>query len=207
MIRIAVVDDHPIVRHGLTTILGLQQDMLLVGEAADGVAAVRLILDEQPEVVLLDLRLPGLSGVEVMRQIRGRGGQTRFLVLTTYDTDAYLTPALAAGANGYLLKDTTPDELLHAIRALAQGGAALEGGVAARLLERVHERGELLTARELDVLRLLIAGGSNRSIAVKLALSENTVKYHISNILDKLGAQSRGEAVALALQRGLVRLE
>jgi DNA-binding NarL/FixJ family response regulator len=126
MIRVLVVDDHPVVRHGLMAILRWEQDMQPVGEAADGAEAVRLILELQPDVVLLDLRLPQLSGVEVMRRVRGKAPQTRFLVLTTYDTDEYIAPALAAGANGYLLKDAEPDELSRAIHALMQGGAALE---------------------------------------------------------------------------------
>jgi len=209
MIRIVVVDDHPVVRHGLTTIVRLQPDLDLVGEAGDGLEALRLILETCPDVVLLDLRLPQLSGVDVMRQVRPRLPQVRFLVLTTYDTDEYIAPALAAGANGYLLKDALPDELLRAIRALARGGVALEPGVAARVLERASEveSGMALSGRELGVLRLLVAGASNKTIAVQLSLSENTVKYHIGHIFDKLGVQSRAEAVAVALQRGLVPLD
>jgi DNA-binding NarL/FixJ family response regulator len=209
MIRVLVVDDHPVVRQGLMAILRFKPDIDLVGEAADGVEAVELILARRPDVVLLDLRLPRLSGIEVMRHVRAEAPQVRFLVLTTYDTDAYIAPALAAGAHGYLLKDATPDELVHAIRALAQGGAALEAGVAARLLERVADRtsGDELSARELDVLHLLVRGESNKAIATQLTLSENTVRTHISHILQKLDAQSRGEAVAIALKHGLVRIE
>jgi DNA-binding NarL/FixJ family response regulator len=160
-------------------------------------------------VVLLDLRLPQLSGIDVMRQVRAQAPHVRFLVLTTYDTDEYIGPALAAGAQGYLLKDATPDELSRAVRSLVQGGAALEPGVAARLLERMSEseRGEDLSARELEVLRLLVAGASNKAIAGRLSLSENTVKSHISHIFGKLGVQNRAEAVAVALQRGLVPLD
>jgi DNA-binding NarL/FixJ family response regulator len=167
---------------------------------------VQFILERQPDVVLLDLRLPKLSGIDVMRQTHTQAPRVRFLVLTTYDTDAYIAPALAAGAHGYLLKDATPNELTQAIRSLVHGGAALESSVAARLLERVAERssGEQLSPRELDVLRLLVTGASNKTIAARLTLSENTVRSHISHILQKLDVESRGEAVAVALQQGLV---
>jgi DNA-binding NarL/FixJ family response regulator len=210
MIRVVVVDDHPVVRHGLMAILRWEQDMELVGEAADGAEAVRLILDVQPDVVLLDLRLPELSGIEVMRRVKGRAPRTRFLVLTTYDTDEYIAPALAAGAHGYLLKDAEPDDLARGIRALMRGGAALEPKVAAHVLERLADEdgaGEGLSEREMDVLRLLPSGGSNKAIAAQLGLSENTVKSHISHIFAKLGVQSRAEAVSAALQRGLLSLD
>ena len=209
MIRVLVVDDHPVVRQGLSAILRWEADLEIVGEAADGLEAVRLIVERRPDVVLLDLRLPHLSGVEVMRQVRPQVPGVRFLVLTTYDTDAYIGPALEAGAQGYLLKDATPDELARAVHALVQGGAALEPGVAARLLERMSEteRGEELSGRELEVLRRLVAGASNKAIAVQLNLSENTVKSHISHIFGKLGVQSRAEAVGVALQRGLVPMD
>jgi DNA-binding NarL/FixJ family response regulator len=206
VIRVLVVDDHPVVRQGLSAILRWEADLEIVGEAADGLEAVRLIVERRPDVVLLDLRLPHLSGVEVMRQVRPQVPGVRFLVLTTYDTDAYIGPALEAGAQGYLLKDANPEELGRAIRALRQGGAALEPGVAARLLERMgeSERGETLSERELEVLRLLVGGESNKSIARQLTVSENTVKTHVGHIFGKLGVQSRAEAVAVALQRGLV---
>ena len=204
-IKVLVVDDHPVVRHGILAMLRWESDIELVGDAADGAEALRLILERKPDVVLLDLRLPQLSGVEVMRQARPRLPATRFLVLTTYDTDEYIGPALAAGAQGYLLKDATPDELVRAVRALMQGGAALEPGVAARLLGRMSEgEAEELSVRELEVLRLLVAGASNKSVAAQLGLSENTVKSHISHIFSKLNVQSRAEAVAVALQTGIV---
>jgi DNA-binding NarL/FixJ family response regulator len=208
-IRVLVVDDHPVVRHGLIAILRYEPGIEVVGDAADGAEAVRQILDRRPDVVLLDLRLPLLSGIEVMRQVRPQVPQVRFLVLTTYDTDEYIAPALAAGAQGYLLKDALPEELSRAVRDLVRGRAALEPAVAARLLERMSEgeRGEDLSGRELEVLRLLVAGSSNKTIASQLSLSENTVKSHISHIFGKLGVQSRAEAVAVALQRGLVPLD
>lgn len=207
MIRLVVVDDHPVVRHGLVSMLRYEQDMEVVGEAGDGITAVQIILERQPDVVLLDLRLPELSGIEVMKQVRAQQTLTRFLVLTTYDADEYIVPALSAGAQGYLLKDTTPEELTRAIRSLAAGGSPLEPAVAAKLLTSMHEdRQEDLSARELDVLKLVVAGASNKMIAAQLNLSENTVKSHLSHIFGKLDVASRAEAVAVALQRGIVPL-
>jgi len=144
-----------------------------------------------------------------MRQVRAKLPHVRFLVLTTYDTDSYIGPALAAGAQGYLLKDATPDELARAVRSIVQGRAALEPAVAARLLERMSESesNDELSPREIEVLQLLVAGASNKAIAARLNLSENTVKSHISHIFSKLGVQSRAEAVATALQRGMIPWE
>jgi DNA-binding NarL/FixJ family response regulator len=203
-----VVDDHPVVRHGLVAMLRYERDMQVVGEAENGVEAVNRILELLPDVVLLDLNLPKMSGIDVMRQVRAQQPQIRFLVLTTYDTDEYIAPALEAGAQGYLLKDATPDELTRAVRSLAAGGAALEEGVAARVLESIAEPGgDELSVRELEVLRLLVAGASNKAIAAQLNLSENTIKTHLSHIFGKLRVRSRAEAVAAALQRGLVPLD
>ena len=209
MISVLVVDDHPVVRHGLMAILRWEQDITLVGEAADGAEAVRLILEHKPDVVLLDLRLPKLSGIDVMRQVRAQVPATRFLVLTTYDTEEYIAPALAAGAQGYLLKDAEPEVLSAAIRELMQGGAALEPKVAAHVLGHLSnsDASEELSERELEVLRLLPTGSSNKAIAAQLDVSENTVKTHLSHIFSKLSVQSRAEAVSVAIQRGLLHLD
>lgn len=209
MIRVLVVDDHPVVRQGLVAILRWEKDLELVGDAADGLEAIQMILQHHPDVVLLDLRLPHLSGIEVMKQVRSQGLQTRFLVLTTYDTDEYIAPALAAGAQGYLLKDAEPEELSRAMRSLMRGGAALEPKVAARLLGQFSDEGDRdeLSARELEVLKLLAAGGSNKAIGLQIGLSENTIKTHISHIFAKLDVQSRAEAVSIAMQRGLIPLD
>jgi DNA-binding NarL/FixJ family response regulator len=209
MIRILVVDDHPVVRQGVSAILGYEPGIAVVGAAADGTEALRLIVQEQPDVVLLDLHLPQLSGVEVMRLARAAGSTTRFLILTTYDTDEYLAPAMAAGAQGYLLKDATPDDLVRGVRAMAEGGAALQPGIAARLLGRLQsgERDDSLSLRELEVLRLLARGGNNKSIASELMISEGTVKTYLSRIFNKLDVQSRAEAVAVGLKRHLITNE
>jgi DNA-binding NarL/FixJ family response regulator len=203
---VLVVDDHPVVRHGLLAMLRYAPDLEVVGEAADGLTALRQIGETLPDVVLLDLRMPQLSGVEVMQQARAQGFATRFLVLTTFDTEEYLGPALAAGAQGYLLKDAPSEEVLRGIRAIAQGQVALEAGVTARLLARVTTgpASNELSARELEVLRLLARGASNKEIAAQLDLSGNTIKTHLSRIFEKLGVKSRTEAATLALQRGLI---
>ena len=208
MIRIVVVDDHLVVRQGLMSILRYEADMEVVGEAADGEEAVRVIAKHQPDVVVLDLQLPKLSGVEVMKQARSQSS-ARYLVLTTYDTEGYIMPALAAGAQGYLLKDATSEELLYAVRMLARGGASIEAGVAATYLEGMSDgkREDELSARERDVLRLLVMGAGNKAIAARLNVSENTVKSHLSHIFEKLGVKSRAEAVSVALQRSLIELK
>lgn len=206
VIRIVVVDDHPVVRHGLVAMLKYEPSIQVVGEAAEGAAAIEQIELLQPDVALLDLHMPIFNGVEVMNTLVARGTTTRFLVLTTYDADNYIAPALAAGAKGYLLKDSAPTDLIRAIQTVSRGGASIEPAIAARLLERMYqpERNDELSERERAVLQLLVAGASNKAIAASLQLSEHTIKSHLYRIFSKLGVQSRAEAVAQAFQRRLV---
>ncbi|MFM2308426.1 MAG: hypothetical protein RLY87_546 [Chloroflexota bacterium] len=206
-IRVLVVDDHPVVRHGLLALLKYEPGMIVAGDATDGESAIEAVMQLQPDVVLLDLRLPRCNGVEVMLRCRQRGSTARFLVLTTYDSDEDITRALAAGAKGYMLKDVSSFELMQAIRAVMRGNAALEPSVAARVLARMHDHGaDDLSVRELDVLTHMVRGDANRAIALALNVSENTIKTHVSHIFAKLQVQSRAEAVAVALQRGIVAL-
>ena len=212
-IRILVADDHPVVRDGLVTMLGTQPDFQVVGEAADGLQAVALAKSLRPHLVLLDLEMPGLDGVEALAQMRLACPEVRALVFTAFDTDDRIVGAVRAGAQGYLLKGAPRDELFNAIRIVSAGGSLLQPVVASKLLQRLSTRpepavppGEALTEREHEVLVLLAQGRPNKEIAALLAISERTVKFHVSAILSKLGATNRTEAVTLAVQRGLVEL-
>lgn len=203
-IRILLADDHPIVRDGLAAVIEDQPDMTVVAQAATGDVAAALALQLRPDVVLMDLRMPGMGGVDAIRALRAQWPQARVVVLTTYDGDEDIYRALQAGARAYLLKDTPRADLLDAIRAVHQGETRIALEVAAKLAERVA--GQELTARELDVLRLLVLGRSNREIAAALHVGEGTVKFHVNNILGKLGVQDRTQAATEALRRGIVHL-
>lgn len=208
MIQIVVVDDHPIVRDGLAAVLGTQPDFAVVGEAGDGEAALRLVETAQPDVMLLDLEMPGLDGVGVLQRLRQRGSGVPVIVFTAFDTDERIVEALRAGARGYLLKGAPRAELFAAVRVVHGGGSLLQPVIATRLIARTQQMeqpaGEELTARELEVLQLLAQGLSNRAIGEQLVVTERTVKFHVSSILGKLGAGNRTEAVAIANQRGLI---
>jgi len=207
MIRLLISDDHPVVRDGLRGMLASQPDLDVIGEAADGAAAVKLAAELAPDVILLDLRMPVLDGVAAIRQIRAQQPGAHILVLTTYDTDADILPAIEAGATGYLLKDAPRDELFRAIRATARGETVLAPAVAARLLGKMRAPAEeKLSARELEVLGLVSEGASNGEIAQALHISEATVKSHLLHIFAKLGVADRTAAVTVALQRGVLRL-
>jgi two-component system NarL family response regulator len=202
IIRLLVVDDHHIVRRGLVSLINSEPDMSVIAEAGDGQQAIDLFRQHKPDVTLMDLRLPVLSGVEATTAIRKEFPAARIIVLTTFDGDEDIYRALQAGAAGYLLKDMFSEELLEAIRAVYTGLKRIPAAVAERLAGRIG--GPDLTARELDVLKLIVKGNSNKDISATLGISEATVKTHINNILTKLGVVDRTQAATTALQRGIV---
>jgi len=206
VIRVLIVDDHPVVRDGLRGMIEREPDLTVVGEAADGAEALARVGDGSTvDVVLMDLRMPRMSGVEAIRALQRQAPNVRVLVLTTYDTDGDVLPAVEAGATGYLLKDTPRDELVRAVRAAHRGEAVLSPSVAGRLMGQVRSPArEALTERELAVLRLVAAGSTNREAARALFISEATVKTHLLHIYEKLGVRDRASAVAAAFQRGLL---
>jgi DNA-binding NarL/FixJ family response regulator len=206
-IRLLVADDHPVVRDGLRGMLAGQPDLQVVGEAADGAEAVALIPRLRPDVVLMDLRMPGLDGVGAIRKLRATFPNVRVLVLTTFDTDTDVVRAIQAGATGYLLKDTPREELVRAIRAAARGEAVLAPAVATKVLGQLRAPAPagVLSARELEVLELVARGASNREVGAKLFISEATVKTHLLHVFEKLGVSDRTAAVTTAIERGLLR--
>ncbi|MER8047975.1 response regulator transcription factor [Streptomyces sp. NPDC094032] len=205
-ITLLLVDDHPVVRDGLRGMFETDPGFRVLGEAADGVEGVALALRLDPDVVLMDLRMPGGGGVDAIGELTRRGARARILVLTTYDTDTDTLPAIEAGATGYLLKDAPREELFAAVRAAAEGRTVLSPAVASRLVTRVRTPAapESLSAREREVLELVAKGTSNREIAAELFISEATVKTHLTHIYAKLGAKDRAAAVAVAYQRGIL---
>ncbi len=207
-IRILVVDDHPVVRDGLALVLGTQPDFAVVGAAADGAEAVARAFELLPDVILLDLEMPGVDGLSALHQLRQKAPDVRVIVFTAFDTDERIIKAVQAGAKGYLLKGAPRAELFEAVRVVAAGGSLLQPVVASKLMRHMSEpAADALTEREMDVLRLMAKGMPNKEIAAALVVTERTVKFHISAILSKLGAGNRTEAVRVAVQRGLVRLD
>ena len=203
-IRVLIADDHPIVREGLRTLVSRQADMEIVAEAATGREAVEQCVRHKPDVALIDLRMPGLSGVEAISTIRARVPSVRSIVLTTYDGNEDIYRSLRAGAKAYLLKDAPRDELLSCIRAVHEGKTWISPLAAANLAARLNE--EALTPRETEVLRLIAAGKSNKEIATALFVTEGTIKLHVNHLLRKLKVSGRTEAISQAVLRGIVHL-
>jgi DNA-binding NarL/FixJ family response regulator len=216
-IRVLVADDHPIVREGLATVLDQEEDLEVVGEAANGVEAVNLAREWRPDIVLMDLQMPEMNGVEAITKINEELPSIEVIILTTYDTDEYIFSGIEAGAQAYLLKDSPPDEVLRAIRAVHRGESLVQPRVTRKLLERFTELSHAslspeqvpetpISPRELEVLELIARGRSNKSIAGDLVIGESTVKTHIIHIFNKLSVKDRTEAVTEAIRRGIIQL-
>jgi DNA-binding NarL/FixJ family response regulator len=203
-IRILSVEDHPVFREGLATIIGSQPDMLLVAQASNAVQAVAEFRRHRPDITLMDLRLPGTNGADTLIAIRGEFPHARIIMLTTSDSDGEIQRAMRAGASAYILKSMPKDELLNVVRSVHAGQRHVPPDVAARLAEHMGE--EDLTTRELEVLRLIQDGYRNKQIAYQLAIAETTVNFHIKNLVDKLQANDRTHAVTIALRRGLLQI-
>ncbi len=214
-IKVLIVDDHEMVRDGLSVMMEREEDFTVVGEAQNGLEAVEKTKALNPDVVLMDLRMPDMDGVEAMRQIRAVQDDVKFLVLTTYDSDEYIFDAIEAGAKGYLLKDTSREELFRAVRTVNRGESLIEPAVVSRLLDRLTELSHraahgpehgALSEREVEVLQLMARGSANKQIASDLSITESTVKTHVANIFQKLEVSHRTEAVTKAISQGIIKL-
>ncbi|MBN1375601.1 MAG: response regulator transcription factor [Dehalococcoidia bacterium] len=211
-IKILIVDDHPVVREGIGSMLMRQPDFKIIGEASNGLEAVEKAIELSPDVILMDLRMPEMDGVEAIIKIKQEKPETNFIILTTFSDDEYLFKGIAAGARAYLLKDAPREELFKAIRAVYRGESLIQPVVASRVLDKFAElskkgpSAEMLSEREIEVLKLMAKGVSNSSIADELAITQSTVKTHITSIFQKLNVTTRTEAVTTALKRGIIRL-
>jgi DNA-binding NarL/FixJ family response regulator len=203
-IRIAIADDHPLLRQGIAALLTDQPDMQIVAQASTGLEAIEKFRAHQPDLMLMDLQMPGMNGIDAMIAIRGEFPEARFVVLTTYAGDVQIVRALKAGARAYLLKSLLHRELLDTIRAVHAGQKRIPPEIAAQLAD--HAADDSLTAREIEVLRNIAEGCSNKIVADRLSITEETVKAHVKNILSKLGANDRTHAVTIALKRGIIEL-
>jgi DNA-binding NarL/FixJ family response regulator len=204
LIRVLVVDDHPVLREGIASLLGTEPDMQLVAEAMNGRDAIEQFRKHRPDITLMDLQMPGMSGIDAMAAICREFPDARIVVLTTYVGDVQVMRALRAGARGYLLKSFLRKDLLETIRAVHAGQKRVSPEIASQIAE--HATDDSLTAREIDILRLIAAGNANKEIAARLSITEETVKGHVKNILAKLGANDRTHAVTIALKRGIIEL-
>ncbi len=211
-IKILIADDHPVVREGLSAMLRKEQDIQVVGEAENGAEAIDKARELRPDIILMDLRMPEVDGVEAMRQISALNPDIKFIVLTTYDNDEYIFKGIEAGARAYLLKDAPREDLFKAIRAVQKGESLIEPAIAGKVLDRFAELSrqaqgvEALSERELEVLKLVAKGAANKEIAAELTITESTVKTHIQTIFQKLGVSDRTEAVTEAIKKGIIRL-
>jgi DNA-binding NarL/FixJ family response regulator len=204
MIGVLCIDDHPVVLEGISAIIAMQPDMEVAGTATDGEGGLRAYREHKPDVTIVDLRLPGTSGLELIRAIHKLDAQAKTIVLSSYDGDADIQGALEAGAQGYVAKGLVRDELLNAIRTVAKGGKHIPAAIAQRLVD--HMGDEAISDREAQVLRLVASGKRNKEIAAELSIAEDTVKMHVRNIFSKLKVTDRTEAVTVALRRGIIHL-
>jgi DNA-binding NarL/FixJ family response regulator len=211
-IRILIVDDHPVVREGIGSMLKKEADFKVVGEASNGLEAIEKARELAPDVVLMDLRMPEMDGVEAIGRIKAEKPEVKFIILTTYSDDEYIFKGIAAGARAYLLKDAPRDELFKAIRMVWRGESLIQPVVASRVLDKLAElsrktpAGDTLSDREIEVLRLMAGGQSNKDIADHLSITQSTVKTHIASIFQKLNVTTRTEAVTNALKKGIIQL-
>lgn len=211
-IKVLITDDHLVVREGLSAMLSREKDIQVVGEAENGRQAIEKARELHPDIILMDLRMPEVDGIEAMRRIRAENPDIRFIILTTYDNDEYIFKGIESGARAYLLKDSPREDLFKAIRVVSRGGSLIEPAVAGKVLDRFVELSrqeqtpETLSNRELEVLNLIAGGASNKVIASSLNISESTAKTHIQSIFNKLGVNDRTEAVTEAVKKGLIHL-